>query len=192
MKINYDHYDFDKKINNALLYFIMKYGSEEDKEDILNKEKEEEIEQVGIVQLKLKPDSPDFIPSPMNIKKSRLKNIQKLKMKNEEELEEDKSLHFFDIFDIVKMKCMKQFGLPEISINDLIFNNVKKGFLVVNGKGKLINIITNKGANSQFIQNLINLSLENNISQLNNNLNPAPLSKVYNNPFKPKKPSPFN
>ena len=191
MKINYDHYNFDEEMNNALLFFIMKYGSEEDKQDILDKEKDQEgVDRIEIAQLQLKPDSPDFIPTPENIMRSRLKNIKNKKPKIEDE-KEDLSLHFFDLFDIVEMKCMKQFGLPEISINDLLFNNVQKGFLVVNAKGKLINIITNKDANPQFVKNLINLKLENNILNLSNNIEKPNKKSTYSNPFKIKKPLPY-
>jgi hypothetical protein len=181
MKINYDQYEFKKEIKNALNFFILNHGSEEDKKDLLSDEKDS-VGSIEVSTISLKPDPPNFTQSPDIIKRNRLKNIP--------EEQEDNSLHFFDLFDIVNMQCMNQFGLPNISINDLILNNVNKGFLVVNSKGKLINIITNKSANPIFIQNLINFNLENSIQKLGNSK--IKFKHNFNNPFKINKPSPFN
>lgn len=181
VKINYNHYEHNNEINNAILFFILKHGSEEEKKEIIDKGKDKGVDKIDIAKIQLKPDYPKFINSPQNIKKKRLENIPKE--------EQDRTLHFFDLFDLVKMKCLKQFGLPEISKMDLLFNNVKQAFLVVNSKGQLVNIITNKSANQKFIHNLINLKLENNILNLNNQFKN---NNKYKNPFKINKPSPFN
>lgn len=183
VKINYDHYQHNNEINNAILFFILEHGSEKEKKEAIDKEGEETVGRVDVSKITLKPDHPKFVDLPQNIKNKRLENIPKEK--------QDRTLHFFDLFDLVKMKCLKQFGLPEISEMDLLFNNVKQAFLVVNSKGQLINIITNKSANQKFIQNLFNLKLENNILNLNINSKLNNNNK-YNNPFKIKPPSPFN
>ena len=184
VKINYDHYQYNSEINNAILFFILEHGSEKEKKEIIDKEKDKSVGKVDIAKIQLKPDHPKFVDSPQNIKKKRLQNIPKE--------EQDRTLHFFDLFDLVKMKCLKQFGLPEISQMDLLFNNVQQAFLVVNAKGQLINIITNKSANQKFVQNLFNLKLENNILNLNMNNKLNNNNNKYNNPFKINKPSPFN
>ncbi len=187
VKINYDHYKHNNEINNAMLFFILQHGSEQDKKEIIDKEKDKKVGKVDIAKIQLKPDHPKFIDTPQNVKKKRIENIPKE--------EQDRTLHFFDLFDLVKMKCLRQFGLPEISKMDLLFNNVQQAFLVVNTKGQLINIITNKSANQKFIQNLFNLKLENSIlnlnmnNKLNNNNNN---NNKYKNPFQINKPSPFN
>tara|TARA_Y100000588_G_scaffold41528_1_gene39615 strand:- start:243 stop:812 length:570 start_codon:yes stop_codon:yes gene_type:complete len=184
VKINYDHQKHSNEINNAMLFFILQHGSEQEKKDIVDKGKDKGVDKVDIAKIQLKPDHPKFVNSPQNIKKKRLDNVPKEK--------QDRTLHFFDLFDLVKMKCLRQFGLPEISKMDLLFNNVQQAFLVVNAKGQLVNIITNKSANKKFVQNLFNLKLENSILNLNMNNKSVNNNHKYKNPFQIKKPSPFN
>jgi hypothetical protein len=178
----------DKKysldIINVLKGLILKYGSDEEKDEILQEEDSKQ-DTIKVQTLKLTPDSPDFLELPKNIQDKRLVSIP------EEEL--DNSLYFYDLFDLIKSKSLVQFGLPNISINDLILNNVNQAIIVVNKKGNIINIIANKEANTLFLSQIINNTLEHKLKQL-------PLSPKISNHLtnkmrmkhKLKNPSPFN
>ena len=171
--------EYDLHIINILKGLILKYGTEEEKEAILQ-EDEKKQESIEIQQLTLKPDKPKFLELPKNIQTKRLESIP------EENL--DNSLHFYDLFGLIKNKCLKQFGLPNITLNDMVLNNVTQAVIVVNKKGNILNIIANKEANSLFLSQIINNTLEYKLKKL-------PLSPKIANRLNPnksmKKPTPF-
>ena len=93
-----------------------------------------------------------------------------------------------DLFGLIKNKCLKQFGLPNITLNDMTLNNVTQAIIVVNKKGNILNIVANKEANSLFLSQIINNTLEYKLKKL-------PLSPKISNRLNPnksmKKPTPF-
>jgi len=161
-------------INEILKGIIFLHGSDKEKEGI--SDDGEQKDPISIQILKLTPDKPSFIINANNVKTKRLESIP------EENTEQ--SLFFFDLFDLVQKKCLLQFGLQNITFKDLALNNVQKAILVVNKKGLIVNIVTNRGANNIFITNLINNKLENSIQNIPSNK--ILQKKILN------KPSPFD
>jgi hypothetical protein len=168
MKIN----NLSQEIINTLKILILKYGNEEEKDKILSESESEDNKDSGIeIQImSLKPDTPKFIPSEKNVLETRLKQVADKDL--------DNTLFFYDLFDLVKNNSLKQFGLKNISLNDLTLNNIQQAIIVVNKKGNILKIIANKEANMSFLFQLINNTLEHKIKNIKK-------------PLKPFKPTPY-
>ena len=171
---------YDNHIIDILKGLILKYGSKEDKEGILN-EDEENKDPIKIQTISLKPDGLTFKCEPEKIQQNRLESIP------EEDL--DNKIFFYDLFELIQNNCLQQFGLPHLTLNDMFTNNITQAIIVVNKKGVILKIIANKEANTLFLAKIINNSLEYKLKKL-------PFSSKILNRFNPnksmKKPSPFD
>lgn len=144
-----DYNLIEKEAEELLLNLkLKKYMSIEDLEKFLDKEKKDsKTGNMKIEGLSLKPKPPEFAMINNN-KEERL-----ILPKKQKDLGSD--LLIFDLFDLIEKKCLHKFGLQDISIEDLKNNNINRALIIVNRKGEVTNIITNKSANKIFVDNLL-------------------------------------
>ncbi len=113
-----------------------------------NKDKESKSDNMKMEGLSLKPKPPSFAIPNQNNKENKLITSKK-------ELDLGKDLFVFDLFEIVGKNLLKKFGLQDITLEDLKNNNITRALIIVNRKGDITNIITNKSANKIFVDNLL-------------------------------------
>lgn len=144
-----DYSSIQKEIENLVLFVNLRKNIDlEDIEFFLNDEKGEKKGKIEVNKLKLKPDPPSFAGTKKEIELNRLNT-------EENEFNLENGLFIFDLFEIIQNNCLKQFGLQDISIEDLKRNNIHRALIIVNKKGEVTNIITNKSANKFFVDNLL-------------------------------------
>jgi hypothetical protein len=150
---------YSKDIIKTLQLLMIKYNLLQQEDESFEIPDEEENFSQKVLHPVLKPDSPTFIKTPSNVRRSRLSV-------KEQTINIDDDLLLIDLFSLINNKNLAQFGLPDISLSDLANNNITQAIIVINKKGMILDIITNKGANPAFVQALINRDFEKNINKL--------------------------
>lgn len=147
-KTRIDYTSVQKEAEDLLLKMKLKSAINiEDIDDFL-KEKDSKNGKLETNKIKLKPDPPSFYGTKKEIQLNRLETDKsKFNLENE--------LFIFDLFELIEKNCLKQFGLQNISLEDLKNNNIHRALIIVNKKGEVMNIITNQSANKIFVDNLL-------------------------------------